>query len=227
MLPLQKPKQDRHVLGLSDITALHVYFAQRWGWQTLHAPVLSRFGAGRATDLETQEVFEILNGERASVTFDNLLPINSVAKKLKTHLKGKVIGGNLCTLEALVGTPYQAKTRGKILFLEEVHERGYRILRSLVHLQQAGSFDGVKAVVWGDITGGDELDGSNRTWEAVNRFFEKMKVPAFRGIQSGHGDVQRPLPMNTPATLSPSKSRKQKCFHLQVKAPRFKQRGSK
>ncbi len=228
LLPRRKQKQDRHLLGLSDITALHIFLAQQWGWQTLHAPVLARVGGGRATKNEVQETFEMLRNERSHICFEGLRPLNKTALRLKKQIKGRVIGGNLCVLEALLGTPFQAKTRGKVLFLEEVHERGYRIMRSLTHLQQAGAFKGVKAVVWGDVTGGDEADGSNHAWTAVQKFFADLDVPAFRGIQSGHGDVQRPLPLNTPAKLVAGAGKKNRVFTLEVQAPQFgKPRGRK
>jgi muramoyltetrapeptide carboxypeptidase len=116
-LSRKRKAQDRHLLGLSDITALHVFANQFWGWQTLHAPVLARIGSGRATKKESAELFELLNGTRSNITFEKLCPLNRAAGKTRKTFRGKVVGGNLCVLEALIGTPFQPQTRGRILFL--------------------------------------------------------------------------------------------------------------
>ncbi|MCK6600046.1 MAG: LD-carboxypeptidase, partial [Bdellovibrionaceae bacterium] len=39
---LKKPKKKKLLIGLSDITSLHIYLQQRWGWSTLHASHLDR-----------------------------------------------------------------------------------------------------------------------------------------------------------------------------------------
>jgi len=62
------------------------------------------------------------------------------------------VGGNLCVLNSMLGTPHWPKVKGGILFLEDVNEHPYRIERSLLQLQQAGVLDAQKAVVLGAFT---------------------------------------------------------------------------
>ena len=215
----RRPKQDRHFLGLSDVTALHSFLIQKWRWSPLHAPVLARVGGGVASSEELDELFDLLRGDTKQIEFSGLRPLNQYSRNLSGELQGRVFGGNLCVIESLVGTPWAIKARGGFLFLEEVHERGYRILRSLEHLFQARALEGVRAVLWGDIVGGAEPDGSSNTWQAVARFFADRKIPVFRGVQTGHGSVQRVLPLNTPAKLQFTRGGRAR---LVVQAPRFR-----
>ena len=67
---------------------------------------------------------------------------------------GKIIGGNLGTLNLLRGTPYMPCLEESILFLEEVasypDETGiFEFDRMLQSLTQAEDFSGVKAIVFG------------------------------------------------------------------------------
>ena len=52
--------------------------------------------------------------------------------------EGQLVGGNLSLVAATVGTRWELDTRGKILFLEEVGERPYRVDRMLCQLESTG-----------------------------------------------------------------------------------------
>jgi len=63
--------------------------------------------------------------------------------------RGRLVGGNLSLVCALMGTPWQIETKGRILFLEDVGEEPYRIDRFLRQLKHAGLLDGVAGVILG------------------------------------------------------------------------------
>src|SRR3546814_7949718 len=62
---------------------------------------------------------------------------------------GRLLGGNLTVLAALVGTPYLPDFDGAILFLEDVDEAEYRIDRMLTQLALSGVLRRVAGVVFG------------------------------------------------------------------------------
>lgn len=194
---LKKPTQKKLLIGFSDITALHLYLGQKWGWPTLHGRVLTQMGDAHADRVLYKK---LLAGELKEVRFKGLVPMNAAAKKVKS-IKGTVTGGNLRLLECSIGTAWELEARGKILFLEDVGERGYSIHRMLVHLTQAGLLEGVKAVVLGDFTEGEEKDGTDRTREALEAFAAEAQFPVLRGMPCGHAAKNHPLPLHTPATL--------------------------
>ena len=61
------------------------------------------------------------------------------------------------------------------------------------HLKQAGVFDNVRAVVFGDFTDGLEKNGLNLVDYTLGEFAQAVKVPVFKGLQAGHGHIQKPL----------------------------------
>jgi muramoyltetrapeptide carboxypeptidase len=59
----------------------------------------------------------------------------------RTGLQGRLWGGNLTVLQALLGTPH-CPISGGILFLEDTNEHPYRMERMLQQLHQAGVLGG-------------------------------------------------------------------------------------
>lgn len=196
---MKAPKNSKILVGYSDITSLHVFLNQKWKWPSFHGPLLESLISGRMPIQQISECREVVFGEKAELQFP-LKPMNRLAEKLKT-VNSTLIGGNMIVLDSALGTPYAGKFQNKILFFEEVGERGYRIDRMLEHFQQAGALKGCKAIVLGDFLFGDERDGKNFVQFALERFAGQNKIACFSGLQSGHGENNRMVPMGTSAHL--------------------------
>lgn len=210
MLPLlaklKKPKEPKLLIGLSDITSLHSFVNQEWGWSTLHAPILTRMGSGTLNNKNVKEIHDVLFGKIKEVQFKKLKPLNAAAKKVKT-LKSRIVGGNLTTLQSHMGTPWQIDATKSLLFLEDIGERGYRIDRMLEQFRQGGVFKKCHGIVLGDFIGGDEPStGKNNFALVFKRWAADLEIPLFQGVQSGHAAIQRPVPFNTPCVLEMEKS---------------------
>src|SRR5262249_48128193 len=63
--------------------------------------------------------------------------------------EGPLIGGCLSIIVATMATPWQPVFDGRILFLEDIGEKAYRIDRMLVQLRQAGVFERVAGIIFG------------------------------------------------------------------------------
>lgn len=114
-----------------------------------------------------------------------------------TKIESKVVGGNHVLVEISIGTLWEVNAEGRILFLEDVGEAPFRIERSLDHMKQAGIFNGVAAVVFGDFPWPDEDPKKNLTDVLLKRFAESVLFPVFRVTGIGHGAVNLPLPFLT------------------------------
>ena len=53
---LKRPKRVKPLIGLSDISALHLFFNQNWRWPSLHSLVLTRLGDFSAPLVEKEEL---------------------------------------------------------------------------------------------------------------------------------------------------------------------------
>jgi muramoyltetrapeptide carboxypeptidase len=201
LLKAKRPKGPAKLfIGLSDITTLHLFLNQRWNWATVHGPLLDRLGKGAAPAKFVRELRNFVFGSASEIDFMKLKPLNDLARSRQT-ICGTVSGGNLITLQSTLSTALHWQTQDKILFFEDIGERGYRVDRVLEHFRQAGLFTHAKAIVFGDFTGGNESDGSNRVAAVLKRFAENLDIPVLKGLQSGHSVIQRPLPLGAPAKL--------------------------
>ena len=110
--------------------------------------------------------------------------------------RGRLIGGNLSLVSALEGTPYAAATAGRVLFLEDVGERPYRIDRMLQQLKLAGGLEACAAVILGHFTGCDPKDGeaSMSVDEVLRDYFSDRSYPVLAGFPCGHHRLQRHSP---------------------------------
>lgn len=200
VLHLPRPKVAKLFIGLSDITALHLFLNQRWGWSTLHAPVLTRMGMKRGSARERKELLAVIRGTQTEVVH-RLKPLNSKATLQKANIRGVLRGGNMVVLQSLVGTSVHPKFKDCFVFLEDVGERGYRLDRTLHHFSAAGVFDGIRGIILGDFVGGDEPNGNNFVWRSLKDFARQSKFPVWAGVKSGHGILQRPVALETLSLL--------------------------
>ena len=198
---LRKPKgPPKLFMGFSDITTLHVFLNQQWGWPTVHGPMIDRIGRGLILKPQLNELHDLYFGDSSSVEFRGLKPLNAAARAARV-VRGPVTGGNLMTLQSTIGTRAPWETKGRIVFLEEIDERAYRIDRLLEHLAQTGHFAKARAVILGEFLGGAEADGTTRVPGVLQRFADSLKIPVLEGVEAGHGEMQRPIPLETMATL--------------------------
>ena len=61
--------------------------------------------------------------------------------------EAEMMGGCLSLLVTTLGTPYEIETAGKLLLIEDIDEKPYRVERMLTHLKLAGKFDQLAACV--------------------------------------------------------------------------------
>ena len=195
---LKKPGSPKIFIGLSDITSLHLYFSEKWNWSTLHGPNLNGLQTKGVAQKDVSELKKLLFGLQDKVVFSKM---KVLAPTKSQKIKASVTGGNFVVVSSLIGTPYMPETRGKLLFFEDVSERGYKIDRLLVQWEQAGLFKGVRGIVLGPFLGGKDPDGKDRVKSVWKKFAEKKKFPVLWGVESGHGKRQRAVPFNTPTTL--------------------------
>ena len=197
---LTPPKQQKLFIGFSDITALHIFLQEKWGWQTFHGSSAQQIVKDLVDQNSASQVKDLLLGKTQEVKFANLIPLNTAAKTIK-KINAPIVGGNLTLVECSLATSWQLTTKNKILFLEDVNMPGYQIDRSLVHLQQAGLFKDVAAVLLGDFIGRDAEKDAELIEKTLNRFANELDIPVFKIPNIGHGKINYVLPLGMPAEL--------------------------
>ena len=181
-------------LGYSDVTILLNWLRQSCGMVTFHAPMVAMDFARGLQELTKAHFWPLLTGEMTGWRVD----LGEVIRAGKAQ--SEIMGGCLSILVTTLGTPYEIDTRGKLLFLEDVGEKPYRIERMLTHLQMAGKLDGVAGVLFGDFTDCDG-NGSRGIREIVIEMFHDAPYPVVMGMRAGHGSENLALPFGVNALL--------------------------
>ncbi|HEY1265645.1 MAG TPA: LD-carboxypeptidase, partial [Candidatus Binatia bacterium] len=89
---------------------------------------------------------------------------------------------------------------GKMLFLEDVAEKPYRIERMLTHMKMAGKLDRVAGVVFGSFSY-CEGEGEREVAEIIREMFHDAPYPVATGVPAGHGDDNIILPLGVKMRL--------------------------
>jgi muramoyltetrapeptide carboxypeptidase len=204
----QNPKL---LIGSSDITALHLAFAARAGFATIHGPN----SAYSWQDISWSS-FWTLAFEGRTPLFRNpaASPADPAAQERwrTTTIRpgtasGRLIGGNLSVLAALVGTPWLPEFEGAVLFLEDTGEAEYRIDRMMTQLALAGLLRKVAGVVFGQCTRcTSNVPGYSgfTVPQVLEQHLAPLGVPAFRGANIGHVGNQLCLPVGVRAEIDAS-----------------------
>jgi len=139
-------KQPKWIVGYSDITVLHSHLFSNYYIASLHAPMA---GAFNEEGFKNEYVLSLKNAlEGKKIKYQ--VPVHE--QNRKGEAVGELVGGNLALLAHLVGTDSDIKTKGKILFLEDVGEQLYNLDRMLIQLKRSGKLSKLAGLIFGGFT---------------------------------------------------------------------------
>lgn len=189
-------------VGLSDVTALHLAILRLAGLVTFHGPAaISTFSPYsvehlRAAFMEPRAEYTISGAQenRQRGLTDPAYVERTIRPGVAT---GTLVGGNLSVLVALVATPYAARMRDALVFLEDISEEPYRINRMLTQLVQSGDLPGAAGVMFGGCTRctTPQSQPSLTLEETLQDRLEPLHIPAASGLSFGHLANHFTIPM--------------------------------
>jgi Uncharacterized proteins, homologs of microcin C7 resistance protein MccF len=196
-------KNPKLFMGYSDITGLHVALNQLCSLITLHSPMPSHaFSSLDPITLQslTDNIFSTVpTGTVPEIPNE---PIETIVPGAAV---GPIIGGNLSLLVAALGSPYEVDTKNKILFIEEVEEKNYRVDRGLTSLALAGKFSDCKGIIlgtWADVGDPELAPEKNLT---LSQIFEEVVKPfgkpTINNFRAGHIYPQITIPLGAKTSL--------------------------
>jgi muramoyltetrapeptide carboxypeptidase len=114
----------------------------------------------------------------------------------------------LSLLVATLGSPYEVDTKDKILFIEDVDEKNYRIDRGLTSLALAGKFDDCSGIIlgtWADVGDpGLEPEKNLTLHQIFDEVVKPFKKPTINNFRAGHIYPQITIPMGALTELDAS-----------------------
>lgn len=187
---LPRGLRPKLLVGYSDVTLLQAYLWSRFHWPSLYGPMIAEgwnHGAGTGRGYDLNSFLNASGGKHKSWT----VPLDA-EPLARGDVAGVLLGGCISLLETTIGTPWEFDTRGAILFLEDRGEKPYQLDRMLLHLQQAGKFRGVRAIVLGDFPDCEPpMEGSPSVRDVCRRILTPLRVPIIFGAPIGH--TTRPM----------------------------------
>jgi muramoyltetrapeptide carboxypeptidase len=184
-------------MGYSDLTTLHLYFRRRFGWVTLHGPMALSACLGTLPTDQERNLVSILTDPAYLPSFD----FSELEAWAPGMAEGKITGGCLSLVVASIGTPYEIRTEGKILFLEEIEEPPYRLDRMVTHLRLAGKLDGVAGIILGSFLKCDPADGTYTAAEVLKELLANEGFPILANFPAGHALANWAFPLGVRARL--------------------------
>ncbi|MBI4639540.1 MAG: LD-carboxypeptidase [Candidatus Tectomicrobia bacterium] len=195
-------------VGSDDITSLLLVITDQIGLVTYHGPCLTAIGSDEYTInmlkkvLTSTEPLGEVDLPKGESSLD-LHPLTIFSIK-DGVAKGKLMGGNLTALSALLGTPYEIDFKGKILFFEETDEGPGTVDRHLTSLWLSGKLQEVAGVVVGEC----EDTGATRSYfdtipleELLMKRLGVLDLPSMYGLPIGQKKYKATLPLGIQATL--------------------------
>jgi len=167
-------------VGASDVTTLLTWFLDAAGLVTFHGPMVEKsFALPDGIDLPSWSA--ATSSAEPWQTGGDMEPL------VRGAAEGILYGGCLSLLVESLGTPYEIRTDGTILFLEDVNAKPYQVDRMLMHLKLAGKLEGVRGIIFGEMLDcRQSADQPYTLQEVVTHVVGDLGVPVAFGLRSGH-----------------------------------------
>src|SRR5438552_5015783 len=169
------------VNGSSDITIL-LNWIERAGVVSFHGPMVATTIREGTAGYNREVLLNLLQGKQA-VRF----PTEGTSILRRGRADGRLIGGCLSLVVATLGTRHEIDTRDAIVVLEDEGTKPYQVDRMITHLKQAGKFESVRGVVFGEML--NCIQNANQGYtlqEVLQDLLRGFRFPVLYGFPTGH-----------------------------------------
>lgn len=204
------------IIGLSDITSLLIAINAKSDLVTFHGPT----GQSSWNPFTVNYVKRILfNGEVLTLQNSRENNDNPTTNQLRVQtitpgkVRGKLVGGNLSVLTAMLGSDYLPDWKQTILFVEEIGEEIYRVDRMLTQLKLAGILNQIAGFIFGQCTNCDRITRENAQKDGEDSLtlaqvlkdhIQPLGIPAWHGSMIGHVKNKFTLPIGVEVEIDAS-----------------------
>lgn len=192
-LCVERPKI---VIGSSDVSCLLWFLLDRLNMVVFYGPmVYTTLAEGR---FFRSHLLKILTGNYREISYRGQVLCPGTAEAILT-------GGCLSNFVSLIGTPFFPTIEGRILLLEDVNERPYRLDRMFWQAAEAGVFKSVSALILGQFPGCFR-SASEKGWflERWRSIWSGLGIPVIAGLPFGHSRRCSTLPLGVNGIIDTS-----------------------
>lgn len=196
-------KHPKWMIGYSDITVLHSHLFSNYNISSLHAPMSAAFNEDGYKNEYVLSLKNTLLGKKIKYS----CPAHEFNKR-GTAI-GELVGGNLALLAHSVGTSSDLKTKGKILFIEDIGEQKYNVDRMFYQLKRSGKLSKLAGLIIGGFT--DTLDTERpfgkEVYEIIQDVIKEYNYPVCFDFPVSHSDRNYALKVGVGYQLKVGKSK--------------------
>lgn len=201
-------KNPKIFVGYSDITTLLNTITEKTGLITFHGPTVETLNSETKSAKFTLQSLKdsLMKGEKSRLANYTEWKVLKAGKA-----EGNLVGGNLDVTSSLLGTPYEPKWDGKILFWEEVGETIEGIDNMLWRLRVAKVFKKIEGMIVGKITNMQSIEDETEGWsnlenppvleDIILEATEGFNFPIIYGADFGHDVPSLTLPIGAKAFM--------------------------
>jgi len=196
-------------VGYSDITVLLVSIYKEARQTTFHGPMPAVEFGRRIRPYTADYFLESLMSTKAAGEIKR--PRGYRVERINGgNARGRIVGGNLCLMNRLIGTGFLPSFKNKIVFFEDTEEEAYRIDGYLAQLLQATDFAEAAGFIIGEFTRTESRFGSSAGWtvrKVIYEYISGLNKPAIFGFPCGHGNEKITIPLGIKAVLDADNKR--------------------
>ncbi|MAU72263.1 MAG: LD-carboxypeptidase [Pseudozobellia sp.] len=196
------------LIGFSDVTALLNGIYKETGLVTFHGPVGSTLDDSYSIEYLKNVVMKAKNKLLIeNVDLDAKKKIDPEYERYTITsgtAHGKIVGGSLTLINALIGTPHELDFTNAIVCIEDVEEAPYRIDRMLTQLIEGKTFKNASGIAFGVCAGCNESTNplSFSLKDVILDRIKPLGIPAVYGMSFGHVENNFTFPIGIKAQLN-------------------------
>lgn len=196
-------KKPKWVIGYSDITVLHSHLYSNYYISSLHAPMAAAFNKEGYKNEYVLSLKNVLEGKKIKYK------CSSHKFNTKGEGVGELVGGNLSLLAHLVGTDSDIRTKGRILFIEDVGEQLYNIDRMFHQLKRSGKLSKLAGLIIGGFTETKDTERpfGKTVYENIHDLIKEYDYPVCFDFPVSHTDENYALKVGVGYKLKVTKAR--------------------
>ena len=192
-------------MGMSNPTVLLNAINARTGLVTFHGPVVVwNFGHPEGLNRYTEANLWPLLETPQEYAFK---PQSSWRWLRPGYASGRLQGGNLISLQGLLGTPYEPKWDDTIFFWEDIAKTTDRLDLILTHFRDVGVFDRISGMIVGKLVSCEPPANGQTLYQMLEEVLEGYNFPVLIDIDIGHTDDKLTLPIGINAELNSEDNR--------------------
>ncbi len=203
-------KHPKVFIGYSDITALLTSIYQETGLVTFHGPVgTSDFNSFSVKSMkkvlldpkgEYKYPYKREKSTRNNPEFDRYTLAGGTAE-------GVLIGGNISVLDSIIGTRFEPDFENKIVYLEDIGEKTYRVDKMVFHLLSGTNLKQAAGIVMGVFAECNINEEPRLSLKvALDDLLLPLGIPVSYGLSFGHIKRMITIPTGIRAAMDADKN---------------------